>query len=365
MKICPLIFEPIYKHRIWGGQALRRVFGKAIPADQPIGESWELADLPDDKSVVAAGPAQGMRIDELVRQWGTDLTGGAALFEGSFPLLIKFLDARQDLSVQVHPDQAMVDRLGGGLRLKHEAWYVLETQGDAAIYKGLRAGVGREDFVRAVADGSCAGLLERISVKAGDCHYLPSGTVHALGAGVLVAEIQTPSDVTYRVFDWNRSDPVTGQPRELHVEQALECIHFGPADESAQKRSHAANYWATVTRLVTCESFIIEKVRMAVGVEQRIAYAEPVVWIVLSGQGRICHGPADAECFFKPGDTVLLPASLTDARVVLDDDTVWLEVSIPTTSALADYERPTREALQEPRGTPESPVQLNIDRPKA
>ncbi|MCH8053399.1 MAG: hypothetical protein IH895_05010, partial [Planctomycetes bacterium] len=166
----------------------------------------------------------------------------------------------------------------------------------------------------------------------------------------------------YRVFDWNRVDSATGQPRELHIASALECIHFGPADESAMKRSHVASHWTTVTRLVTCESFIIEKVRMAVGVEQRIAYAEPVVWIVLSGRGKLVYGRSNTELPFKPGDTVLLPAELTDGRVVLDDDTVWLEITIPTASDLAGYARPSREALQAPDGSPQSPIQLNIDR---
>ncbi len=363
MDVHPLIFEPIFKRRIWGGERLRHVFGKDVPADQPIGESWELADLPDDKSVVASGPAAGKRIDELVRQWDRALTGRVPLFQGSFPLLIKFLDAQQDLSVQVHPDEAMAKRLGGDLRVKHEAWYVLETEGDAAIYKGLEPSVTRESFASAIEAGTCAELLHRVPVKPGDCHYLPSGTVHALGAGVLVAEIQTPSDVTYRVFDWNRVDSATGQPRELHVAEALECIHFGPADESAMKRSHVASHWTTVTRLVTCESFIIEKVRMAVGVEQRIAYAEPVVWIVLTGRGKVVYGRNNMELPFKPGDTVLLPADLADGRVVLDDDTAWLEITIPTASDLTDYARPSREALQAPDGSSPSPIQLNIDRP--
>ena len=224
-------------------------------------------------------------------------------------------------------------------------------------------GVTRESFASAVEAGTCAELLHRVPVKPGDCHYLPSGTVHALGAGVLVAEIQTPSDVTYRVFDWNRVDSATGQPRELHIAEALECIHFGPADESAMKRSHVASHWTTVTRLVTCASFIIEKVRMAVGVEQRIAYAEPVVWIVLTGRGKVVYGRSNTELTFKPGDTVLLPAELADGRVVLDDDTAWLEITIPTASDLTGYARPSREALQAPDGSSPSPIQLNIDRP--
>ncbi|MCH7873090.1 MAG: class I mannose-6-phosphate isomerase, partial [Planctomycetes bacterium] len=337
MDVYPLIFKPIFKPRIWGGRKLETLLDKSLPAGEKIGESWEVADLEDDQSIVANGPVAGRGLGELVKDWGTSLIGRAELFEGRFPLLIKFLDANENLSVQVHPDEAMAKRLGGDLRVKHEAWYVLETEGDAAIYKGLKPGVTRESFASAIEAGTCAELLHRVPVKPGDCHYLPSGTVHALGAGVLVAEIQTPSDVTYRVFDWNRVDSATGQPRELHIAEALECIHFGPADESAMKRSHVASHWTTVTRLVTCESFIIEKVRMAVGVEQRIAYAEPVVWIVLTGRGKLVYGRSKTELPFKPGDTVLLPAELADARVVLDDDTAWLEITIPTASDLAGY----------------------------
>lgn len=362
MQVHPLIFDPIFKRRIWGGQALRTVYGKDIPADEPIGESWELADLPEEKSVVAGGPMKGKRLDELVRDWGTALTGRAPLFQGSFPLLIKFLDAREDLSVQVHPDEAMAKKLGGDVRVKHEAWYVLETTGDAAIYKGLRPGVNREDFSALIASGACAELLKRIPVKPGDCHYLPSGTVHALGAGVLVAEVQTPSDVTYRVFDWNRVDPTTGESRELHVDQALECIHFSAPSDSAQQRSHVGSYSTTVTRLVTCDSFIIEKVRMIAGLALEIPYAEPVVWIVLTGRGKVTYGKSNSELSFKPGDTVLLPADLRDARVELAEDCVWLEVTIPTESSLAEFGRPSREELRAQPGSPNAPVQINIDR---
>ncbi len=359
MSVHPLIFEPIFKRRIWGGQSLRRVLGKAIPPDQPIGESWELADLPEAASVVAGGPLAGRDLPGLVADWGPRMMGRASLFDGSFPLLIKFLDAREDLSVQVHPDRAMAERLGGGVRVKHEAWYVLHTAGDAAIYKGVRPGVTAQSFAAAVADGSCAELLNRIPVRVGDCHYLPSGTVHALGAGVLVAEVQTPSDVTYRVFDWNRVDPDSGQPRALHVAEALQCIYFGPYDGGAQQRSHVGSYWTTVTRLVSCESFTIEKVRMVAGLEQRIPYAEPVVWIVLQGSGRIAYGGGGDTLAFRPGDTVLLPADLQEARVLLDDDGVWLEVTLPARSDLAEYPRPAREAPHAPpRGLP--PVQIRV-----
>lgn len=355
----PLVFEPIYKRRVWGGQGLRRL-GKPIPENQPIGESWELADLPGDKSVVARGPLTGTPIDELIRLWGPELLGRASLVDGSFPLLIKFLDAGADLSVQVHPDAAMVQRSGGDLRIKHEAWYVLHAERDGAIYKGVRPGVTREEFTGAVADGTCVQLLNRVAVRAGDCHYLPSGTLHALGSGVMVAEIQTPSDVTYRVYDWDRVDPATGRHRELHIAEAMECIHFGPHDESAERRSHVGSYWTTVTRLVTCPSFIVEKVRMVAGVEQPVPYAEPVVWIILQGRGEIRYAGGRHGLGFQTGDTVLLPAALPDGRVCLDDDGVWLEVTIPAPSDLAEYGRPGPERLRAPDGSPSAPIQINL-----
>ncbi len=351
----PLKFVPILKHRIWGGQALKTVLGKPCPPDDTIGESWELADLPDDKSVVDGGPMAGRTLDQLVEEWGTDLYGRAELFQGSFPLLIKFLDAQTDLSVQVHPDPAMAERLG--VRIKHEAWYIIDCMPDAVIYRGLKPGVTREQFATAVAAGRCAELLERIPIKPGQCYYLPSGTVHALGAGVLVAEIQTPSDITYRVFDWNRTDPTTGRGRDLHINEALECIHFGPFDCSAEQRSHVASYWTTVTRLVSCASFRIEKVRMVGGLEQAIPYAEPVVWIVLEGSGEISYRGGAEPVQFRTGETVLLPAALEQATLKVNEDSVWLEVTLPSESDLAGFAHPPRES--DPGDDP-APIQIGL-----
>ena len=328
MQVHPLMFEPIFKPKIWGGRHLETVFNKALPPGVNIGESWEAADLENDQSVVTVGRAKGKTLGELVSLWGEELIGRAELFEGRFPLLIKFLDASQNLSVQVHPDAKMAAKLGGNVRVKNEAWYVLSAGPQGAIYRGLNPGVTRESFAQAIRDGTCDQLLKRIPVKEGDCYYLPSGTVHALGADVMVAEIQNPSDVTYRVFDWNRVDESTGKPRELHVDLALECINFDtpPPD---QRRSHVASVWTAVTRLATCESFVIEKVRMAEGLVQEIPYAELVVWMVLEGRGRILCGDGPAV-EFKKGDTVVLPAGMKNGRVEMLADGVWLEVTIPT-----------------------------------
>jgi len=332
MKPCPLIFEPILKPRIWGGQRLASLLGKSLPSEVAIGESWEVADLEDDQSIVSRGPAAGQTLGALVRQWGRDILGSAALFEGRFPLLIKYLDAREHLSVQVHPDAAMAARLGGSVRIKNEAWYIVYAEPDGCIYRGLRTGVTDGDFRAAIADGTCADLLQHIPVRPGECYYLPSGTVHALGAGVVVAEVQTPSDVTYRVFDWNRVDAATGQPRALHVAQALECINFGDQTIAGEERAHVASVWTTVTRLVTSPSFIIERVRMIEGFDGDIPYAQLVVWMVLAGAGEVTIDGGRQTLRFQRGDTVVLPAGLAGARLRTFADCVWLEVTLPAAS---------------------------------
>ncbi|HRX83903.1 MAG TPA: class I mannose-6-phosphate isomerase [Phycisphaerae bacterium] len=329
MKPCPLVFTPIFKPRIWGGRRLESLLGKSLPPDAVIGESWEVADLEDDQTVVSRGPAAGKTLGELVRLWGRDLLGAASLFEGRFPLLIKYLDACQDLSVQVHPDAAMAQRQGGSVRVKNEAWYVLAAEPDSCIYRGLHAGVTEESFRRAIADGTCAELLTRIPVRVGECYYLPSGTVHALGAGVVVAEVQTPSDVTYRLFDWNRVDAATGQPRALHVDDGLACIHFGDQRIAGEERTHVASVWTTVTRLVTSPSFIVERVRMIDGYDGDIPYAQLVIWMVLEGAGEVTFADGRERLTFGRGDTVVLPAGLADSRLKTLADCLWLEITLP------------------------------------
>lgn len=341
MNVYPLVFEPLYKPKIWGGSRIFTHFGRQPAGDGPIGESWELADLEEDQTRVATGPARGRSLTDLIADWGEQLIGHVELIDGRFPLLIKFLDAREFLSVQVHPNEAMARKLGGAVRVKHEAWYILAADPGSVIYHGLEPGVTPQAFRDAMLTGQIEGILRRVPVKPGDCYYLPSGTAHALGAGVLVAEVQTPSDITYRTYDWGRVDPSTGQPRTLHLEQAMECIDFGISPPPRQARSHVATVSTTVTRLTECPSFVIEKVRMSAGARQQVPYAEPVVWIVLEGGGRIEWKGGKAP--FSKGDTVLLPAALPEAHVQIEDATQWLEVTVPVASSLADYDHPERE----------------------
>jgi mannose-6-phosphate isomerase len=336
----PLKFQPIFKQKVWGGRHLEKL-GKPLPGDTGnlIGESWEITDLVQtspsgggggtERSVVANGPLAGQTLHDLIERFGSRLMGRVALSEaGEFPLLVKFLDARQHLSVQVHPS-ADFCRTHPKTSLKSEAWYVLDAEPGAVIYKGIRAGVTPERFRAAVQSGSpdtVRELLIEVKVKAGDCHYLPSGTCHALGAGSVVAEVQTPSDTTFRVFDWGRTD------RELHLDEAMACIQFGPPDvRRHEKRSHIAGMFTTITRLIDCEHFRIEKVRMAESYEQEIPYDQPAVWMVLEGKGRILPAPGSGAPTvpFTRGETLLIPANMDDARVALDADTVWLEVTFP------------------------------------
>jgi mannose-6-phosphate isomerase len=347
MDVFPIIFEPILKQRIWGGRRLADQLGKSLPDDEAYGESWEVADLEEDQSMVRGGPVAGRTMGALVRDWGKELLGRAELIDGRFPLLIKFLDANESLSVQVHPDEAMAKRLGGDVRVKHEAWYILHADEKGCIYRGLREGVTQESFRRAIEEGSAAEMLNRIPVKRGQCFYLPSGTVHALGAGVLVAEVQTPSDITYRVYDWDRVDASTGQPRELHIDHAMECIDFSHAPIQGEQRSHVVSVWTAVTQLVKCPSFVIEQVRMAEGVEQPIPYAELVVWMVIEGRGSVrCRG-LEEPLSFKVGDTVVLPAGLKDGHLKAESDLVWLEVTLPVRGESGSVPKLGADALRE------------------
>ena len=352
MDVYPLIFQPILKPKIWGGRKLENLLAKCLPKGELIGESWEIADLEDDQSIVAVGSAKGKTLGQLVEEWGADLLGRAKLFDGRFPLLIKLLDANDTLSVQVHPDEAAARRLGGRVRIKNEAWYVIDADENGFIYRGVREGVDPDALKRAVEAQAVESVLKRIAVKKGHCYYLPSGTIHALGAGVLVAEVQTPSDITYRLYDWNRIDPSTGSPRELHLEQALECISYNTEPIQGEQRRHVASVWTSVTSLVHCDSFIIERVRIVEGVEQPIPHQEMVIWMVLEGRGGIVCDALSEPLDFGVGDTVLLPAAVTNSRVRIYEDCMWLEVTVPIRALPADYGQPERASLRDPTRPP-------------
>lgn len=341
MPLYPLKFRPRYVPKIWGGRRLETVLGKSLPAREQVGESWELYDFPPGlveqseqwvSASVANGPLAGRTLHSLLEEYGAELHGDVPLVgpHGQFPILIKFLDAREDLSVQVHPNEAYA-AANADSHLKSEAWYVLQHEPGAAIYKGLKPGTTREQFEAAIRDDTVMQFVERLPVKAGQCHYLPSGTVHALGAGVLVAEVQTPSDTTFRVYDFGRVDETTGEPRQLHVDQAMACIDFsGGSEEKQPVRSHVAGLFTTVTSLVSTPYFKIEKVRFAEGVEEAVPYDQPVVWVMLEGEAELKVADVREPTRITKGETVLLPARMKQPAIKTISDCVWLEVTFPT-----------------------------------
>ena len=233
---------------------------------------------------------------------------------------------------------------------------------NACIYRGFKNGVTRDDLKHAIDAGTVQQLLNPIPARKGHAFYLPSGTVHALGGGVLAAEVQTPSDTTFRVFDWNRIDPATGQPRDLHIAQALECIHFGPADFPEEHTSHVASVWTAVTTLIRCPHFAMDRVRMVAGVEQAIPLDGFVIWMILEGRCSINGAGMDKPAEFRHGQTVLIPAGLAEARVQTPEPCMWLEITVPQPSSLADYEKPPREDPHAARGFNQGLVRLNVPR---
>ena len=317
MDVYPYRLKAIYREKIWGGRNLERLFGRRLPAGKQIGESWELADLPEGVSEVANGPAAGTPLTDLTGRLGEALLGKARpTGDGRFPLLLKLLDANDILSLQVHPDADAVRAIGGGAALKTECWYVVESR-DGTIYKGVRPGVTPEPFRRAVEADRVEQLVRDVPVAVGDFHFLPAGTVHALGAGVVVAEVQTPSDTTYRVTDWGRG-------REIHVDRSMQCIHFEPADDIAPGAGGE-------TLLVT-EFFTVARRSAAAGLPRSLPDGRCTALMMLSAEGYVAlHHTSGVESItpLRAGDTLLVPAACNSPRVVAAAACTWLEVALP------------------------------------
>jgi len=323
----PLLLNPIYRRYLWGGRRFATALGRDLPPGDDYAESWEVVDRGSDQSVVATGPLAGTTLGTLVRDRGRELLGRHAP-QQTFPLLFKFLDARHDLSVQVHPDDARARRLEPPDRGKTEAWYVIDASPGARIYAGLREGIDRHALEVALRTGRCRDVLHSFVPRAGDCIFIPAGTVHAIGAGLLVAEIQQSSDVTYRLHDWNRVG-ADGRPRPLHVDAGLDAVtQFGPVHPVVPRVTADP----AVTRLVECPYFRLEVVR-----------PNPSVAAVTVGGDDACHllvvitGHATLEPRWDlpplgPGRCLLVPAAAgpqTIAAVPAGGDTMLLHVSLP------------------------------------
>jgi mannose-6-phosphate isomerase len=300
-------FEPILVERVWGGQALAR-FGKRVPANKYIGETWEISDRDDAQSIVAGGPEKGKTLRQLIEEHGEKLLGTNCGKPKRFPLLIKLLDARERLSLQVHPPASVAARLKG--EPKTEMWYMLDATSDAALIAGLRHGTTAANFIRALESPQpkLEEFLYRFPVVPGDAFFVPSGRLHAIDAGVVLAEIQQNSDTTYRVYDWGRVG-LDGKPREMHVQQSLACIDFYDFEPKKQKPMVEYRGVNGLWRLVECEHFCVHKLTLRNAWLDRCSGS--TFHILACVEGSLGILTADGrEDRLNPGEFALLPAAL-------------------------------------------------------
>jgi mannose-6-phosphate isomerase len=317
-----LRFEPLLKQYIWGGRRLASELGKTLGPGDHYAESWEVVDHGEDQSVVADGPQAGKTLHELVTQFGQALFG-RHYPRSQFPLLFKFLDAHRVLSVQVHPNDQQAARLDPPDLGKTEAWVVLAAEPGSKIYAGLRSGVDRRALQRELAAGTCDRCLHEFEPAVGDCVLLQAGTVHAIGAGLVIAEIQQASNTTYRLFDWNRVD-ADGQPRPLHVAESLETIDYalGPVGPSRPQPTDVPQR----ERLVACDKFVLDRWRLdgpatCGGGERFHIFAGVAGTAAISAGGR--------ELPLARGRTVLAPSACGEVQITPQGRAVLLDMYLP------------------------------------
>jgi mannose-6-phosphate isomerase len=318
----PLTFHPISKERVWGGRETERLFGKKLPAGKLIGESWEISDRPGDVSVIANGPLAGKNLRWLMENHRAELLGDAKpANENRFPLLCKILDAREKLSLQVHPPAHKAAELGG--EPKTETWFIADAAPGAELFVGLNRGVTRETFEKKIKDGTVAECFHRIPVRAGDAMFLPSGRVHDIGAGLVIFEIQQNSDTTYRVFDWNRVG-LDGKPRELHVAQSLGSIDFNDFEPALVQSKFSGEDPIQKRPLVRDPLFKIEAWRMNAGAGVSLKPRTLQIIAGLSGRLEIQGGSASVK--LSAGQFCLVPACLERPEVLAKSDAALLRV---------------------------------------
>ena len=322
----PLKFEPIYQYRLWGGRHLKDVLTTPLPDDIPIGEAWLLSDRKDHQSRVANGQLKGQTIRQLLEKFPEQLLGKLAGHFSRFPLLLKFLDAHEMVSVQVHPTDTHTDLLPTGETGKTEAWVVLEAVQDSRIYAGLKPGTTSNNLRKALINGTVADHLTYFTPKPGDGVFIPAGTVHSLGGDVVVFEIQENSDVTFRLYDWNHVNAKTGKPRALQVENAIACIDFsqgaiGPVVPKEEDVKPVLR-----EQLFLCEHFGLWQLKGESPF--KVGEAEtPHVLVCISGNGQLEHDGTNYNV--GKGDVVLLPAVVGECDFLPHKAVSLLDITLP------------------------------------
>ena len=304
-------FEPLLKQTIWGGNKILAF--KHIQSDmENVGESWEVSGVPGDESVVANGECKGKTLNEVLAEMKQKLVGeeNYKRFGDRFPLLIKFIDARQDLSIQVHPDDETAHRQGKAMG-KTEMWYVMDSDEDASLKVGLKKKITPEEYARMVEDDTICDALGNYKVKSGDCFFIPAGRIHAICSGSFIAEIQQTSDVTYRIYDYKRKDK-NGNYRELHTKEAAEAIDYTVLDDYRTEYTPVKN---EATQLVSCPLFTTAVYDLTE--PMTLDYSELdsfVILIALKGEGSILTSSGNSYSF-REGESILLPATTEMVKV--------------------------------------------------
>ena len=318
----PLFFQPLFQERVWGGRSLARLYGKSLPGTGPIGESWEISDRPGNLSLITNGSFAGRDLRWLMEQHRSGILGNARPLNGRFPLLIKLLDAQDKLSLQVHPPAHLAAGLGG--EPKTEMWYVAEAAPGAELFVGLKRGVTRVEFERRIQDGSVADCFHRIAVRTGDVMFLPSGRVHAIGAGLVLFEIQQNSDTTYRVFDWNRVG-LDGKPRELHITASLASIDFTDFEPGLVASRFEDDAGLRTRMLVRDPLFSVQETQAVAGASIPLAPGRMQILGCLWGRLNVAWGSARYP--FGPGQFCLIPAALEGVVLRAETDSAFLRTT--------------------------------------
>ena len=320
--VYPLKFHPILKQKIWGGDKLVQLFGKSDIGN--LGESWEISGVPDNESEVMNGPFKGKKLTELIDKYKGELLGKRVYekYGKKFPLLFKFIDAQKDLSIQVHPNDEIASKRHNSFG-KTEMWYILQADEQARLILGFKEGVDQKEYLEALENGKLEEKMREVPVKKGDAFHLKPGTVHAIGGGIVLAEIQQSSDITYRIYDWNRPD-TDGNLRELHTSKALEVIDFSPSTEAQLTVSKVYNRANTLcetpyfhTALLNLSQPLLRNYK---GLDSFVVY--------MCTEGDVILKVGETSLHFKKGESLLIPAAISQVQIETKAATI-LEVYVP------------------------------------
>lgn len=320
----PLKFKPTFKEKIWGGKKFASFFKQNLDSEKKYGESWQISDIEDDISIIENGFLEENSLVDIIELYMGDLVGEQIYdrFGLAFPLLFKFIDAHDKLSLQVHPNDELAHQRYQQLG-KSELWYIIDAKPNAGLYIGFKKNRSQEEFLDALEQGELEEMIQFYPVKKGDAFFIPAGTIHAIGEGVLLAEIQEASDITYRIFDWNRKDE-NGMMRELHIEEALEAINYNQGEGYKMEYKEELN---SSVSIIQSEFFNISKILIDSPIHKSYIKIDSFV-VYMCTEGEVHFFTERDHEFITAGESILIPAVITDVDIVPNGKSELLEVYI-------------------------------------